>query len=317
MPFPKPAPTVSIIVNCLNGEAYLQEALDSISQQKFTDYEVIFVDNCSTDSTPVIARRFGEKLKYINTGKPVPLGLARNIAVSACSGAFLAFLDADDVWKPHKLEYQLELFSATEVVMTYSACISVDRNFRASSVLLNRSSNGRRARKLVRRTRSSLLGEYGITLSTVMLRRSVLQKLNVTFDADLTVSEETELFLRVAQHGSVVGTSERLTFYRVYGGSATYRTPWLFFLEAQVIKGRVRAAADALELEPSLRRFRLSAIWTQAYFNWLRGNNTSCRRILLRTFTGSMREWKLLLLSFFPGRAGKFLLRVMGKVTPD
>lgn len=103
-------PLVSVVVTCYNREAYLAEALDSILAQRFTSYEVVLVDDGSTDDSARIAaeyaERFHERLRYhcqANQGAAA----AKNTGVQLAAGRYLAFLDSDDIWTPDKLEVQL------------------------------------------------------------------------------------------------------------------------------------------------------------------------------------------------------------------
>ncbi len=104
------APMVSIIMNCYNCEQFLCQAIDSVYAQTFTDWEIIFWDNASTDSSGSIARSYDEKLKYFRADKTTPLGDARNLAVEKATGKYLAFLDCDDIWLENKLQAQMEIF---------------------------------------------------------------------------------------------------------------------------------------------------------------------------------------------------------------
>jgi glycosyltransferase involved in cell wall biosynthesis len=100
------APTVSVIVPAYNAELYIDEALQSALGQTHEHLEVIVVDDGSTDETADRVRAYGSRVGYIrqsNTG----VGAARNRGVAASSGDYIAFLDADDVWRPQKLEMQL------------------------------------------------------------------------------------------------------------------------------------------------------------------------------------------------------------------
>ena len=99
------APVVSVIMNCLNSSEHLQETLDSLAAQTFTDFEVIFWDNGSTDSSPQIARGhagLAGRLRYFRGEETVPLGAARNLAIARSRGRYVAFLDCDDLWRPEK-----------------------------------------------------------------------------------------------------------------------------------------------------------------------------------------------------------------------
>ena len=91
-------PLVSIIMNCYNGEQYLKEAIDSIYAQTYNNWEVIFIDNCSTDNSAEIAKSYeDERIKYHKVRKNIPLYAARNIAINKCNGEYIGFLDCDDI----------------------------------------------------------------------------------------------------------------------------------------------------------------------------------------------------------------------------
>ena len=105
-------PAVSVIMNCLNSSRDLREAMDSIMAQTFTDFEIVFWDNGSTDESPAIAMSYGEKVRYFRGETTVPLGAGRNLALAQARGRYIAFLDCDDIWRPRKLELQVGLFEA-------------------------------------------------------------------------------------------------------------------------------------------------------------------------------------------------------------
>ena len=102
----KHSPLVSIIMNCFNGERYLTQALDSIISQSYSNWELIFWDNQSTDRSAEIVKKYNEsrfKYFYAQSHSSI-LYKARNYALEKASGQFLAFLDVDDWWLPEKLE---------------------------------------------------------------------------------------------------------------------------------------------------------------------------------------------------------------------
>ena len=101
---------ISCIVPVYNGEKYLSEALDSIFAQSFRAFEVVVIDDGSTDSTPSVAARYAG-IKYVRQANAGP-SAARNHGIRESSGDLLAFLDADDIWHPGKLERQAERFAA-------------------------------------------------------------------------------------------------------------------------------------------------------------------------------------------------------------
>ena len=103
-------PKVSIIMNCLNGSEYLKEALDSVMMQTYKNWEVIFWDNASIDDSASIAKSYGEKIKYFCSESTTKISIARERAFNEASGEYIAILDDDDIWLPHKLEKQIDVF---------------------------------------------------------------------------------------------------------------------------------------------------------------------------------------------------------------
>ena len=103
-------PLVSVIVTCFNRQAYLAEALDSILAQRFTDHEIVLVDDGSTDDSARIAaeytERHGERLRYHHQANQ-GAAAAKNTGIDLAAGRYLAFLDSDDIWTPDKQETQL------------------------------------------------------------------------------------------------------------------------------------------------------------------------------------------------------------------
>ena len=105
-------PTVSVIVTCYNYAQYLEGCLRSILNQTYQDFELLIINDGSTDNTDEVVARFldNEKIRYIkqnNTGQAI----ATNNGIMAASGELIAFLDADDLWEPTKLEKQVKLFT--------------------------------------------------------------------------------------------------------------------------------------------------------------------------------------------------------------
>jgi glycosyltransferase involved in cell wall biosynthesis len=107
-------PLISVVMNCYNGEKYLREAIDSVYMQSHKNWEIIFWDNASSDSSEEIANSYDKRLKYFKSRKNTVLGEARVQAVKKANGNFIAFLDVDDIWLEKKLEQQLSIFLKKE-----------------------------------------------------------------------------------------------------------------------------------------------------------------------------------------------------------
>lgn len=103
-------PLISIIVNCHNGEKYLSLALDSILKQTYSNWELIFFDNKSSDGSVKIIKGKDPRIKIFKSNSFISLYEARNAAIELCNGKAITFLDTDDIWIENKLELQVSSF---------------------------------------------------------------------------------------------------------------------------------------------------------------------------------------------------------------
>ncbi len=104
------SPTVSVLVNCYNGRAFLREAIQSVIDQTYGDWELVFWDNRSSDGSREIVESFADpRIRVFVSGEHTHLGEARRRAQAHLRGKWIAILDVDDLWYPEKLQRQLEL----------------------------------------------------------------------------------------------------------------------------------------------------------------------------------------------------------------
>lgn len=109
---------ISVIINCFNGSQFLSRAIDSILVQSFENFELIIFDNCSTDDSPEIVKRYqDERVRLVSSREPqvIPLYAARNEAVDHASGDIVCFLDCDDLMLPGRLSLIAETFSEASI----------------------------------------------------------------------------------------------------------------------------------------------------------------------------------------------------------
>lgn len=115
---------VSVIMPVHNAEKYLDESIGSVLRQTYPHWELLVVDDCSTDSSPSIIAGYtaqDSRIRYYHTSSPSGSPcLPRNMGIKAAKGRFIAFLDSDDCWLPTKLEEQLPLFEKPDVGIVYS-----------------------------------------------------------------------------------------------------------------------------------------------------------------------------------------------------
>lgn len=120
---------VSVIMPCYNVEKFIAQSIDSVQQQSYPHWELILVDDCSTDQTAAIiaaAAALDKRMRCITLPENSGTGVAREIGLRNAQGAFIAFLDADDLWKPQKLEKQLQFLAAHKLAFTFSFYDCID-----------------------------------------------------------------------------------------------------------------------------------------------------------------------------------------------
>jgi len=210
-------PTVSVIMNCYNGEKYLKEAIDSVYAQTYQNWEIIFWDNASTDSSAEIARSYDDKLKYFRGENTVIIYAARNYALKETRGEYIAILDCDDLWLPTKLEEQVPLLEKDEKVgLVYS-----------DAFLFNERGKEKRQFGITKPSRgnvfSELLCSNFINTQTVVIRKKAFDSLEHWFDGRLTVSGDYDAYLRISYGWQVNYVDRPLVRYRVHRDSITYK----------------------------------------------------------------------------------------------
>ena len=191
---------ISCIVPVFNGERYLSEALDSIFAQTYRPLEIIVVDDGSTDATASVMASFGERIRTLRQPNQGPAG-ARNLGVRAAAGEFVAFLDADDLWRPEKLARQMARFEACPELQY---CVTHAQNFWAPE--LKTEAENYRDHRISR----SLPGYVTQTLAA---RRALFDAIGL-FDAALEHADSTEWFLRAAEAGAAMELLPDILTYR-------------------------------------------------------------------------------------------------------
>jgi len=124
---------VSIITPTYNSEKFITETIQSVQKQSYTNWEMIIVDDCSSDTTASIASEISKndsRIRFFQLEKNFGTGVARDFALSKASGRYITFLDSDDLWKPSKLEKQIDFLSSKNLPFTFSfyECIDEEGN---------------------------------------------------------------------------------------------------------------------------------------------------------------------------------------------
>lgn len=294
------APAVSVVIPAYNAERHLGEALSSVLAQTFGDYEIIVVNDGSTDKTGDILDAFIRQESRIiridqpNSGKP---SIARNRGIAACRAECIAFLDADDVWLPRKLEESLAALADTDADLCYHDFCWMgghgDRSSQSRWGELNFLENA--APHLDKCgahyiARPSFLGFVvsttpAIQTSSVVLRKSVLCGDTWKFPEDMTIGEDLDLWFRLFYKCRTALLNQALFVYRKHGTNITADQVQLFL---GMIEVREKVLERRHAIPSKIRRsiqYRIADLYRDvAYLCRMEGNFDSARKYYWRSF---------------------------------
>jgi glycosyltransferase involved in cell wall biosynthesis len=265
-------PEFSIIVNCLNGEQFLKRSLDSIFNQTHEDWEVIFFDNNSSDSSAEIAKSYGSKIKYFKSDETYTLGKARDIAIGLAEGKFIAYLDVDDLWQPNKLEIQRSLFDdSIDFVYTNTLITDDDGN----SFPLFKYSQPAKGEIF-----GDLLKSDFIPTSSISIRKASISKLEKRYDYNLTLECDRDFILRLSRVGRCEYTDECMTERFLHESNTIFQEKDASFYELEELKAKiVKIASDERNHKDSLNIFMANIDEKIARSYWNNGEKLKARRI--------------------------------------
>ena len=238
-------PQVSILVPCYNCEAFLGETLDTVLSQTFTDWECILVDDASTDRSLEVISSYAERdSRFHSLALPENLGAAgaRNAGLEKVRGRYLAFLDADDIWLPEKLEKQVALIGESQASIVHTSYRFVDEagEFLPGGVTASREVD------LAVYMRNTEIG-----MSTSLLDREQVGEISFR---DIRLCQDTHLWLALLRQGHVArGLPEVLVHYRVR--------------EGQISGSKIGMARQVLALYLEIEELGLPLRWWR-FFNY-------------------------------------------------
>ena len=208
-------PSVSINLCCYNSEKYLRETLESIAAQTYTDWELVVINDGSTDSTESIVSEFRDR-KYpviYHYQENKGLGVSRNEALRLSRGDYIAFIDHDDIWMPEKLELQLNALNKDPIIpLVYTDGYFINDQGMHIEKFFDKMKPFRG------QVFKKLLLETPIALSSVVVNKSVFNDIGY-FNPSFSISEEYDLFLRLTLKYDIDYIEKPLVKYRLHEGN--------------------------------------------------------------------------------------------------
>ena len=204
---------VSIITPCYNSERFISEAINSVIEQKYCDWELIIVDDASNDQSPKIIKKFLSKdsrIRAIFLKENIGPSQARNKAIRIAKGRFIAFLDSDDLWIPEKLELQINYMISNSVGFSFTSYLHITEN-------------GKKTLKKIKAPNRidyrSYLKNTIIGCLTVVLDRKIVGDFEMP---EIRSSHDMALWLMILRKGHIAhGIKYTLAKYRLVSESNT------------------------------------------------------------------------------------------------
>ena len=206
---------VSIITPAYNSEKFISETINSVIAQTYQNWEMIIVDDCSTDGTSEIIASFQKKdsrIKYFCNATNKGVATSRNIALQKANGKWIAFLDSDDVWFPEKLEKQIVFMKKNNYHFSYTNYCEIDKKSKEIGVLLT-------GPKTI--TKNKMLAYCWPGCLTIMYDAEFLGLMQC---ANIKINEEYALWIKISEKTDCHLLNENLAKYRRHNDSLTSRS---------------------------------------------------------------------------------------------
>lgn len=200
---------VSVIMPSYNTAEYISESVASVRKQTYTDWELIIVDDCSTDNTDEIVKPFlsDKRIKYIKNETNSGAAVSRNRALREAKGKWIAFLDSDDLWHPEKLEKQIRFMEKNGYHFSYTNYTEIDKDGM---------SNGKYITGPRKITRRKMYDYCWMGCLTVMYDAETIGLIQI---ADIKKNNDYAMWLKACKKADCYLLDEVLAKYRKRSGS--------------------------------------------------------------------------------------------------
>ena len=228
---------VSIIMPSYNTGRFIAESIESVLAQTYPDWELIIVDDCSTDNTDEIVASFhDDRIRYLKNEKNSGAATSRNRALREAKGKWIAFLDSDDLWLPEKLEKQIAFMEKNDYHFSYTDYIEIDEDSKP---------NGKSVSGPKKLGKTGMHNYCWLGCLTVMYDAEYVGLVQI---ADIKKNNDYAIWLKVCRKAKCYLLNENLASYRRRSGSISnhsYKSliKWHYRLHREAEKKCAFAAA--------------------------------------------------------------------------
>lgn len=207
-------PRISVIITTFNRATFLKKAVESVLSQTYPDFELLILDNSSTDNTEEVVKSFNDnKIRYIKHN-PLNISQARNLGVKESRGEYIAFLDDDDEWLPDKTEKELEVFYKKDrhLALVYGGFVRIDSDGKEMGIIYPT------LKGMILKDLLDFTNAFTGSASNPMMRKSAIQDIG-GYNEEVTTGEDWELYLRLAEKYSMDFTPVLVVKIRAHMGA--------------------------------------------------------------------------------------------------
>ena len=199
-------------MNNYNGQKYLSRSVKSILKQDYSNWELIFWDNRSSDKSKVIIKKYKDKrIKLFFSKKHEKLYKARNLALSKAKGDFISFLDVDDTWQANKISTQINKIKNADICF--------------SNYWINKKGNLKLFKKNLSsyKIKDQILNEYPIGILTVFMKSEIFKKKKLFFDSNYEIIGDFDFFYKLSKTFKFTCINKPLSTYYIHGNNLSIK----------------------------------------------------------------------------------------------
>ena len=227
---------ISVVMPVFNGEKYLKEAIDSILNQTFTDFEFIIINDCSTDKSLDIIQSYKDKrIKIINNKINLQIAESLNKGIRIAKGKYIARMDADDIALTNRLKVQYEFMEKNKDVGLCGSSVIV---FNEESTYIHRCPTYYDEIKVLQLFNSTFCHP------SVMIRKDILTKYNLSYEKEYEGMEDYQLWLNMSEYTKLANISEPLLRYRKHNEQVTNKMNSNQYEKAKELRGKLLRKID-------------------------------------------------------------------------
>jgi len=301
-------PLVSVIIPCYNGEKFIGEAIESVLNQTYQNWELIIIDDGSTDNSEDIVKKIitDSQIKLIKHKYNKGIAKTKNTGIANAKGKYIAFLDQDDIWLNSKLELQLKCFELgnSDIGVVCTGMIFTDSNMKPINIF--RGFRDEDQKTLIK----NLYLKPTNSSSIMMVKKEYFEHIG-TFNEELIGWDDYELLMRLATISQIKYIREPLVKKRIHKDNAQRLSA--------VQNETEKVFTQILVLHPFLKKYKNIKESNRLYANSIKlfeqGNRTLAYNILKKSIQkrpGNFRAWLLFILYIF---TGKYSLKIKNAIS--